>query len=452
MSATRRRKGTPSRAGAGSEPKIKRPAARRRAANGKTSAHLGWLRRAEAVIVNGLKIALALEYQPGGTPVVLGRERGRTAEDLVWAAQALNIPIIELIQLNPSDISSFVVGQEIPEAWYRPIAHAFAMLYKSVPSPELVRFIRPVASKRRQAPTDRSEFDNILNTPPVVIEIGTDLAKHSADFEEPIHQTRQRIALEMGLLLAPIPMRPTPQLPVNGYVIRFRDVPLHDGQIDFPIDSTEKQYALGNRVKHLLYRHGWELLGYQEVETQVELVRKSNPGLVRALFPQNFSISAIRQVLRNLLREQLSIRDLTTILEVVLENLPHAQEPDLLTECVRIAYSRSLCHKYRDTEGYLNVLTLHPSVERVLREALKDSSGVLWMDLSPDSALRVLGAIDAALKQGSRLSVHPVILASPALRRYLARLVEDIFQDLAVLSYSEIAPLTEVRAVGTVQF
>jgi flagellar biosynthesis component FlhA/type III secretion system FlhB-like substrate exporter len=428
-----------------------RPAAKR---NGRAPADLGWLRRAEAVLVNGLTIALALEYSPGTTPVVLGACRNKAAEDVVWAAQALGLPIIEVPGLEPGHAEQFKVGEEIPEAWYRPIAHALAMLYKSTPVPELVRFVRPVdrSGRPRSLTAAIAEFEDVLSTPPVSVDVGPGLADYLGDFEEPVHLMRQRIAHEMGLLLPPVPIRAHPQVRPNAFVIKFRDVPMQEGEIDLPVDSPEKLYALSNRLKQLLYEHGWELLGYLEVETELELIRKKSPGLVKAIFPTHFTVSALRQVLRNLLREQLSIRDLGTILEVILENLPRSQDPDLLTECVRIAYSRSLCHKFKDGEGYVNVVTLDPAVERILREAVTDSGGVRWMDLSPDDALRVLQATEATLKQVARLNLKPVILVSPALRRFLARLVEDIFRDVPVLSYSEIAPLTEVRSVGTIRF
>lgn len=432
----------------------KKPKAAGESKKQREAGDLGFLRRAEAVLVNGLAVAVALEYTPGSTPIVLGAAKGRKAEDMVWAAQALSLPIIELTQLDPAHVDLFVAGNEIPESWYRPVAHALSLLYRATPVPELVRFVRPgyAVGRTRSMTAVLAEFEDVLSTPPVSVEVGSGLIEHMTDLGVPVEHMRQRVAHETGLLLPPIPLRPNPSLSPQQYVIKFRDVPMHEGEIDHPVDSPEKLYALSNRLKQLVHQHGWEMLGYLEVETQLELVRKTNPGLVKAIFPSQFSVSGLRQVLRNLLREQLSIRDLAPILEVILENLPRSHDPDLLTECVRIAYSRSLYLKYKDTEGYLNSITFDPAVERTLRDAVTDTSGVRWMDLAPDDALRVLKAVETAMRQASRLNMNTVILSSPALRRFVARLVEDVFPDLPVLSYSEIAPLTEVRSVGTIRF
>lgn len=414
------------------------------------------LRAAEVVLVNGAGLAVALQYSPGTTPTVLTAARGKAAEDLMWSAQDLAVPVVELHALQGADLSAFSGGQEIPEAYYRPIAHALALIYRSTPSPGLVRFVRPTGRPSRRQ-TNRinaaaQEFGAILTASPLCIEAGAGLMEFAEDFHEPTQQLRQRIAMEMGLLLDPIPMKLNSHLDPGAFQIRLHDVPMQGGVIELPIDSPEKVFIAVNRLKTVIYRYGWELLDYQQVETHLELVRRRSPGLVRTLFPAAFTVTALRQILRNLLREQLSIRDLATILEVIQENVATSQDPDLLTECVRMAYSRSLCYKFQDGEGYLNVLIMHPDVERTLAAALRESGGVRWLDLGPDDALKVLRAMETALKHAAGLQFAPVLLVTPLLRRFISRLIEPIFVDLPTMSYNEIGPLTEVRSIGTIAF
>jgi flagellar biosynthesis protein FlhA len=406
------------------------------------------------VIVNDLKLAFALEYSPGNTPIVLACARGKSAAELIFKAQQLDIPLIEVTTLEDSDIERLVVGHEIPEECYRPVAQALALLYKSQPSPGMVRFLRLIDTnhKRKKAPTPTEEFEDILATPALYVEVGEGIYGYRSDLQEPLDHLRQRIAMEIGLALPPVPLRLHPRLAPTQYAIKLRDIAVCEGEIELPIDSTERLYLLVNRVKQIVFEQGWELLGYHEVHSHVEMVRKHNASLVDAIFPHNFSLSGLRQILRNLLREQLSIRDLSAILEVILDNLQRSQDPELLTECVRMAYSRSLCHKYQDAEGYLNALLFEPEVERVILSALKETGGVRWLDLPPDDMLRVLRAIESALKRTGVISTPPVLLTSPVLRRFLRRLTEHVFADLAVLSYNEIAPLTEVRSLGVVSF
>ncbi|MBM3464803.1 MAG: hypothetical protein FJX76_22120 [Armatimonadetes bacterium] len=414
------------------------------------------LRAAEIVLINGMRLAVALSYAPGSTPYVVACARGAAAEDIVWAAEELRIPVVEMAALNPDDAAVLKPGDEIPEALYRPVAHALALLYRAAPSPTLVRFLRVVGleGKRREARLKAldAEYGDLMAIAPVHVEVGEMLMEFSGEFLDPLHQVRQKVAIETGLMLPAVPIRGNPHLGPSSFRVYLHDVPLQEGEVDLPIDSPEKLYIIANRVKQIVYRHGWELLGYQEVESHVELVRRKHPGLVKALFPTAFSMSALRQVLRNLLRESLSIRDLATILEVILENLSTSHDPDLLTECVRMAYSRSLCNKYQDAEGFLNVLVLHPDVERTLAEALREAGGTRWLDLGVDEGLRVLRALEAGLRNASALQFSPVLLSSPMLRRFISRLIEPIFPDLPVMSYNEIAPLSQVRSIGSIAF
>lgn len=442
----------------GKTPAAKKPASparRRRAPSRGAASNAASLRRADVILLTGLKNAVALEYTPGSTPIVLSVEKGQAAEDMIWAGQELGVPLVDIATMTPADFATFVPGQEIPEATYRPVAQALALLYRSSPSPAVVRFIRPVPagrSRRSRSVDHVGEFEELFTRPPVSVEVGSDLLPYQEEWEEPLQQVRQRIATDTGLVIPPIPVRSGAGLAPSAFVIRFREAPIHSGVIDLPVDSPEKLFLLPNRVKQEIYRHGWELLGYIEVEGQLELVRKTAPGLYRALFPHHFSVAALRQVLRNLLREQLCVRDLRTILEVILENLPRTQDPDLLTECVRMAYSRSICDKYQDGEGHINAVVISPAVEKVMFGAVRESAGGRWLDLSSGEALRVLETITPTIREVASLGLAPVVLTTPMLRRFLARMIEHVFPDVPVLSYNEIAPLSEIRSVGTATF
>ncbi|NBU29846.1 MAG: hypothetical protein EBS42_17020 [Caulobacteraceae bacterium] len=161
--------------------------------------------------MNGLEVAVALAYSPGSTPVVLCAEQGRRAERIVWAAQTLSLPILEIVQLDAEQLPLFEPGREIHESWYRIAAHALSMLYKSTPVPELVRFVRLVdgRGRPRSFATGAVEFEDVLGTPPVSVELGADLSQHVAELNETMEHMRQRVALETGLVLPPIPLKAT---------------------------------------------------------------------------------------------------------------------------------------------------------------------------------------------------------------------------------------------------
>ena len=409
------------------------------------------LRTAEVVLVHGDQLAIALHYAPGATPTVVAVGSGPTASSIIAVAHQMGLPLVDVPGISLADAPGFVVGADVPEHQYRNVAQALSLLYKASPSPSLVRFFSHGRSTEPALPNPYEAWKHLFEVAPLHLEVGTGVFEASQDIVEPILGLRQRIAMEMGLLLAPIPIRCNPHLDPSVFQIRLREVAVSGGSLDLPLDSPEKVFTIINRLKQIIHQHGWELLGHTDVEMHLDLVRTNHPGLVANLFPAQLSVTGLRQILRNLLREQLSIRDLVTILEIVQENLSTTQDPHLLTECVRVGYSRSLCQKYTDGDGYLNVINLHTATERILSDALHDTDGLRWLDLDPEMAIHILRAIEGTLKAAANLALSPVLLTTPTLRRFVSRMVAPIFPELAVLSYNEVAPLCDVRSVGTVQ-
>ncbi|MHB2016567.1 MAG: FHIPEP family type III secretion protein [Candidatus Xenobia bacterium] len=412
------------------------------------------LQQADVLLVNGMEVAIAISYQMGQTPMVVTRARGKNAEDLIWLALEQQVPVLELAGLDPTHVDRFTPGSEIPEDYYRPVAHALALLHKQNGA-DPVRFVklpprRPrQLSKRARALVE--SFGSVLDIPRLFIELAADAESLREMLENRLGAFRQRVALELGLPLEPIPLQLTPRLENGAYQIVLRDEGVAGGHLQvMPEVREELVLPLMARLKHLVALRGWELLSYDQVEALLARARKNSPGLYKQLFPRHFTVSAMRQVLRNLLREQLSIRDLTVILEIIHEHLPFTKDADLLSELVRTSYGRSLSRRYQDANGFLNVLTLASGMEHDFLAALREAAGVRWLEAPPDVVLRFLQAVDMARRTAAEFQVQPVLLVTPMLRRFLARIVGGVYPEIPVLAYNEIAALTDVRAVGSI--
>jgi flagellar biosynthesis protein FlhA len=151
-------------------------------------------------------------------------------------------------------------------------------------------------------------------------------------------------------------------------------------------------------------------------------------------------------VLRLLLGEEVSIRDLSTILEALAEEAPRIKDPHLLAETVRTRLSHAVCQKVADAEGRLNAVLLDSATERHLRDRLVQSERgpVLALDLPQ---VRIL----ANQLQGLALNAptSPVLVVAADLRRALADLLRRFVPQLTVLGHPEVHPRTEVRTLGT---
>jgi flagellar biosynthesis protein FlhA len=178
-----------------------------------------------------------------------------------------------------------------------------------------------------------------------------------------------------------------------------------------------------------------DLLTRQHTKEMVDRVAETSPKLVEELVPKLLSIGDIQRVLRQLLRERVPVRDLTTILEAMADLATATKDPDVITEGVRSALGRAICKQYQSEKGELHTIALAPSLEeRLLGSIVRtDQGAVLAMDPkdAQNIAARIARALETAVAQ-------PVLLCTPALRPHLWRLFARVLPHIGVLSHNEV--------------
>ena len=176
---------------------------------------------------------------------------------------------------------------------------------------------------------------------------------------------------------------------------------------------------------------------------------KSYPKLVEELVPNLLPLGNIMKVLQNLLREQVSIRDMRSILETLADHAAQSQDPDTLTEYVRQALGRSICTQHTVDGATLPVLTFDREIEETLREAVHNSGQAGSLILDPGKARAILTALSETVKSWNG-GQQPILLCQSTIRLHVKRLTERYLPDLVVLSHNEIAAHLQVKSVATV--
>jgi flagellar biosynthesis protein FlhA len=158
----------------------------------------------------------------------------------------------------------------------------------------------------------------------------------------------------------------------------------------------------------------------------------------------------VQKVLQNLLREGVSIRDLTTILETLADHAPRSKDADQLTEHVRQALGRSITKRLVGQDGNLALITLSATAERALIEAIHRSEEGASLALEPRLAQRLLARLGHWVERFAAERLTPVLLCSMPLRPHLRRLLERYLAGLALISPAEVAPNVRIRSLGVV--
>ncbi len=310
---------------------------------------------------------------------------------------------------------------------------------------------------------------------------------------ERIRAIRKQTALDMGFVVPAVHIRDNLQLKPHEYAISLKGIQVAKGELvprhllainpghakkglegkpgqdpcfGLPavwIAPTEKEHAqmegytvvdgpaiIATHLTELIKTHGHELLGRQEAQNLLDNLAKTYPKVVDELIPTQLSLGVVVRILRNLLRERVSIRDLRTILETVADYTTVSKDPDTLTEYARQNLSRTISTQYANAEGFVHVVSLDPILDRRLTEVIKPSGGN-QEGLSPGLFNQVISAVRQAVERVVGQGYQPIVLCSQSIRLQLYRLVSPGVHALAVLSPNELDPKTKIQAIEVVR-
>ncbi len=206
-------------------------------------------------------------------------------------------------------------------------------------------------------------------------------------------------------------------------------------------------------ILHLSYffrRYANEFVGIQEVKSMLEFMEKSFPDLIKEV-TRLIPLQKMTDIFKRLIQEQVSIKDLRTILESLSEWAQTEKDTVLLTEYVRSSLKRYISYKYSQGQSVLSVYILDPEIEDMVRGAIKQTSAGSYLALDPDSVQLILQGVRNTVAPPPPGGQQPVILTAIDVRRFVRKLIEMEFTDISVVSYQEIVPEIRIQPLGRIQ-
>jgi len=337
---------------------------------------------------------------------------------------------------------------------------------------------------------------SLLNVDPIELEFGYGLipladASQGGDLLDRVVMIRRQCAMDLGMLIPVIRLRDNITLKNNEYVIKIKGNEVARGEVmadhylamnpentESKIEGIptvepafglpaqwitkavrEKAELLGytivdppaviaTHLTEILKKYGHELMGRQSVQSILENLKQSQPSLIDEI-NKAFSLGDIQKVLTNLLKEGVSIRDMTTILETMLDYGGVTRDTELLTEYVRQRLKRTITKQFF-ADNKARVLTLDAKVEQEIAEHIRKSEHGSYVALEPEYIQKLLLSLKSALERLASIGVTPVVLTSPIVRVHFKKLVEKMVPDLIVLSYNEIESNVDIYSDGII--
>ena len=213
---------------------------------------------------------------------------------------------------------------------------------------------------------------------------------------------------------------------------------------------VEPAAVLATHLQEVVRRHAEDILTRDATRHLMDELKKSSPAVVDELIPGVMKLGEVQNVLQMLLREEVSIRQLSLILETLGDYASRTSDPIWLTEYVRNRLSRTICTRYRDEENRLHVITLDPALEDRISAGIEHNERGLFVRLAPNLVQEICDRISAETVTLSRQGLTPVVLVSPQIRPGLKQMTAAMLPRLVVMSYNEVTRDTQIESHGLV--
>ena len=342
-------------------------------------------------------------------------------------------------------------------------------------------------------------LEDLLPLELVELEVGYGLvglvdAQQNGDLLDRITHTRKQFALDWGIIVPSVRIKDNLELRPGSYRIKIKGIEvakgelmsdyflaMDPGQVIEKIDGVEAiepvfglpavwitqeqkdeaEYSgytvvdlstiIATHLAEVLKANLHELLGRQELVHLLDNFKTSNPKLVSDLVPEILPFGTVLKVIKNLLREGVSVRDLRTILESLAEYGPHSKDPETLTECARQALYRTITESIRSNSGDIPLFTLDRHIEESISQNLISTDHGQELSLDPKIIQNILASLNEKIEEATSLGEKMVVLCSPVIRNHFKKMTEKFIPNLTVVSHNEIGPEVNIRSLGIVR-
>ena len=355
-----------------------------------------------------------------------------------------------------------------------------------------------VAKKKPEGSTPEDVM-GLLRVDPIELGIGYGLmplvdASVGGDLLDRIGMIRKQIASDMGIVIPAVRVHDNLQLKPNQYEIRIRGQSVGKGDIMsnqvLAMDSgaasekiegmptTEPAFGLpavwipraqrdraeaagytvvepsavvATHLSEVIKGNGADIMTRQDMQALIDNVKASDPAVVAELIPDKLSAGEVQRVISLLLNERVSVRDLGLILETLADSADQTKVPEALAELVRTRLARQITKDHESADGTIAVVTVDPTLDQKLQEAVTRTTGGPVLAVDPTVAEKIAASVRQGVGKLAEQGYPPIIMCSQTIRLPLLRLLESVVPRIAVLSYNDVVATANIRGLAVVR-
>lgn len=318
--------------------------------------------------------------------------------------------------------------------------------------------------------------------------------EQNGDLLERITHIRKQFAVDWGVIVPSVRIKDNLELKPGGYRIKINGIEVASGDLqpdhllamdpgtvieqieglettepvfglpavwigeDYKEDAQYNGYTVvdlstvvATHLTEILKTNLHELFGRQELVNVLDNFKESHPKVVNDLVPEIMTLGIVLKVLKNLLREGVSVRDLRTILESLAEYGSTIKDIGMLTELVRQSLYRTITENIKSGQGDIPLFTLDRGIEEEIAQNLVQTDTGQQLSLDPKITQNILASLNEKIEEATNIGEKMVVLCSPVIRHHFKTLTEKFIPNLIVVSHNEISPDANIRSLGTVR-
>lgn len=342
---------------------------------------------------------------------------------------------------------------------------------------------------------EAESLDTLMRLDVLAVEVGHALVhlidpQQDGEVVDRIQSIRKQFAQDLGIVVPQIQLRDNLQHDPGQYSISLKGsriasghlmvdyyLAMDPGNVEMPLNgepTTDPVYGLpamwvhkrdkdeavfrgytvvncatviATHITKALREHASELLTRQDVQYLVDKLRETNPKVVEeVIHSERLSLGDVVKVMQNLLREDVSVRDILSLFECLADHCKIVKNPEVLSEQCRKSLGRSISQKYVNEKDELVAVTFDRMIEDILGGGLVTTdNGSTYLNLDARQAQEILQKLMQGISAFESEGSQPVLLISARLRLAFQRLVVRYLPQIAVLSYDEVPAGVRIR-------
>jgi flagellar biosynthesis protein FlhA len=354
------------------------------------------------------------------------------------------------------------------------------------------------ALEEAQKTAKESKDENVIKLEPLCLELGLNLLPlvhgNVKSLLDRLSTLRKNLSSEYGVLIPPITVRDNSALPphqyrimLRGHILSFSELipgqllAMGVGNSQRPLRgkvTTEPAFGLPatwiieadrrdaermgfavvdplsvlvTHFSEIIKSNLAELLTRQDVQKLLDIMKDNHAAVLQEMGTVQLGLGVVHRVLQNLLRENISIRELPVIIEKLCDQIQHTKNPDELSEHCRRSLTLEIMRHCEIHNNKLSVIALNPELEQALLKGIRQTQQEIALIIEPGFSRYLHEQISQGVEALVRQGLSPVLLCSSPIRLGLKRYFSDAFSSLLVIAYQELSPKVLIQAAYTIQ-